>query len=115
MTGSWFLPVAPVTLTVDEQVFLPEGDERPEYGCISVRVELHCLSDDVGNLGQAPVIYPVHGMQDAALHGFETVDDVRYGPVKDDVRGIVEEPVLEHAGQLEPYAVLVQKPVVFPR
>ena len=107
--------VAPVTLTVDEQVFLPEGDERSEYGCISVRVELHRLSDDVGHLGQTPVIYPVHGMQDAALHGFETVDDVRHGPVEDDIRGIVEEPVLEHAGQLEPYAVLVQKPVVFSR
>ena len=107
--------VAPVTLTVDEQVFLPEGDKRSEYGRISVRMELHRLADDIGHFGQAAIVYPVHGMQDTPLHRLEPIDDVRHCPVENDIRGVVEKPVLEHTRQLEPDAVLVQQPVVFSR
>ncbi len=57
------------------------------------------MSDNVGHLVVTPVFHPFHGMQDPALYGFQTVCDMRDGSLQDHIRGILQEPVLEHTGQ----------------
>ena len=50
-------------------------------------------------------------MQYAPLDGFKPVYDMRNGTLQDHVGGIVQEPVLEHAGKLEVAAVAAEQPV----
>ena len=91
--------IAPVTLAVDQQVFLPQLHQCVLDRRIAVRVVLHGLSHDVGHLVVASVVDDLHGVQDAPLHGFEAVLDMGYGAFEDHVRSVVQEPVLIHARQ----------------
>jgi hypothetical protein len=90
--------VSPVTLGFDEEVFLSEVHQCIPDGGIAVGVVLHGLADDVGNLVETAVVHFTHGMEDAPLHGFQPVFGVRYGAVKNNVRGIFQEPIFVHAG-----------------
>ena len=63
-------------------------------------VELHGVAHDVGHLVVTPVFHAPHGVQDAPLHGLQSVHDVGYGAFQYHVRGIVQKPVLVHAAQL---------------
>ena len=101
--------VAPVSLAVHGEAFLPELDEGAEDGRISVRMVLHGLSDDVRHLRVAPVVHLVHRMQHPSLDRLEPVHDVRHRPLQDHVGSVVQEPVLEHAGELELPAVIPQQ------
>ena len=92
--------VAPVSLAVYEQVFLSQLHQRVSDGCVAVRVKLHRVSHDVRHLVVASVLHPLHGVQDASLHGFQSVHDVGHGTFQYDVRGVVQKPVLVHAAQL---------------
>ena len=89
--------VSPVSLTVDQEAFLSELHEGTQDGSVTVRVVLHRLSDDVRHLGVASVIHPVHRVEHAPLHRFESVNDVRHSPLQNDIRGIVQKPVSEHS------------------
>ena len=62
--------IAPVTLAVDQQVFLPQLHQCVLDRRIAVRVVLHGLSHDVGHLVVASVVDDLHGVQDTPLHGF---------------------------------------------
>ena len=104
--------VAPVPLAVDHQAFLAQLDEGAEDGLVAVRVVLHRLSDDVRHLGETAVIDPRHRVQHTPLDRLETVHDVRDRPLQDHIGRIIQEPVLEHRGQLELLAVRSQQPVV---
>ena len=77
--------VAPVTLAIHGEAFLAELDQGSEYGLVSVRVVLHSLAHDVRDLGVFAVVHLVHGVEHPALHGLESVDDVRYGAMQDHV------------------------------
>ena len=92
--------VTPVSLAVDGETFLSQLHEGAQDGRVSVRMVLHRLSDDVGDLGVVAVVHLVHRMQHAALDRLQAVHDVRDRTLQDDVGGIVQEPVLEHARQL---------------
>ena len=92
--------VTPVALGVDEQAFLAELHEGVADGSVAVGVELHGVTHDVGHLVISAVVHAAHGVQDAALHGFQTVLDMRYGTLQDDIAGIVEEPVLVHSREM---------------
>ena len=92
--------IAPVTLCVDEQVFLSHLYEGISDRCISVRVELHRMSHDVSHLVVSSVIHALHGVEDASLYGFQSVFDMRYGSLQDHIRCIVEEPVLIHSAEV---------------
>ena len=74
--------VSPVSLTVNEQVFLSESHERIAYGCVAVRVELHCVSDDVRHLVVASVVESLHGVQYSSLHRLQAVHDVWHGTLQ---------------------------------
>ena len=77
--------VTPVPLTVDQKAFLAELYEGSEDGRVTVRVVLHRLADDVGHLSVASVVHSEHGVKHTSLHRFESVNDVRDGPLQNDV------------------------------
>ncbi len=62
--------VAPVSLAVDQKAFLSELHKGSKDRRVSVRVVLHRLSDDVGDLRVASVIHPEHRVKHAPLYGF---------------------------------------------
>ena len=92
--------VTPVSLTVDEQVLLSELHKGIANRSITVRVILHGLSDDVGNLVESPIVDHLHCMQDATLHRLQAIGKMRHGTLQDDIRRIVEKPVLEHTTEV---------------
>ena len=92
--------VSPVSLRIDQQVFLPQLHERVLDGSVAVGVELHRVADDVRHFVVAPVVHPLHRVHNAALHGFETILDVGNGAVENRIRGIVKEPRLIHSRQV---------------
>ena len=92
--------VSPVPLAIDEQVLLSQLYQRVADGRVAVRVELHGMPHDVGHLVVASVVQPFHGVQDASLYRFQTVVDVGHGTFQDNVRSVVQKPVLVHTAQL---------------
>lgn len=92
--------VSPVALCVDEEVFLSHLHQGVTDGSITVRVKLHGVSHDVRHLVVSSIVHSFHGVEDTSLHRFETVLDVRNGTLQDDIRSIVEEPVLVHAAEM---------------
>ena len=105
--------VAPVTLAVDAEALLAEGDEGSEYGLVAVGVVLHGLADYVRHLGVGTVVHLAHHVQHAPLDRLQAVGDVGDGTVQDHVGCVIQVPVLEHAGELELVRVTLQKPRVF--
>ena len=89
--------VAEVTLRIHQQVFLGELHEGITDRGIAVRVVFHRVTHDVGHLVEASVVQFVHRMQDTALHRLQAILDSGNGTFQDNIRGIVEKPVLEHA------------------
>ena len=65
-----------------------------------MRMELHGMTHDVGDLIVTPVVEPSHGMKNTTLHRLESIVDVRHGPLKNHVGGIIQEPILVHAGKM---------------
>ena len=62
--------IAPVSLRFHKQFFLSELHECVVYGLVAVRVILHGVSHYVGHFVESPVVEGLHGVEDAALHGF---------------------------------------------
>ena len=92
--------VSPVSLRIDQQVFLPQLHERILDGSVAVGVELHRVPHDVRYFVISAIVHPLHRVHNAALHGFETVLNVGNGAVENRIRGIVEEPRLIHPRQV---------------
>ena len=92
--------VAPVALRVNEQILLSKLYESVADGGIAVRVELHGMSHDIGHFVVASVVHAFHRVQDTALHRFQSILDLRHSALKDDIGGIVQEPVLVHAAEM---------------
>ena len=107
--------VAPVALAVDQQVLLPQLHQRVLDRGVAVRMVLHGLAHDVGHLVVAPVVDGLHGVENAPLHGFQPVLDMRHGALQDHVRSVVQEPVAVHARQFADAALLLRQPVVSAR
>ena len=105
--------VAPVTLTIYQQVLLSELHQRILDRGVTVRVVLHGLSHNIGDLVVAAVVAALHGVQDAALHGLQAILQMGYGTLQNHIRRVVQEPVLVHARQfVYVAAVLTEKPPV---
>ena len=64
-----------------------------------MRVVFHRVAHDIGHLVESPIIQLTHGMEDTTLHRLQSVFDGGHGTFQDDVGGIVQKPVLEHAFQ----------------
>ena len=89
--------VSPVTLTINEQLFLTQLHQCIANGGITMRVVLHGMSYEVGHLVVTSVVLFLHRMQYAALYGFEAIVEMRHRTFKDNVGGIIQEPVLVHS------------------
>ena len=61
---------------------------------------MHRLADNVGYLVVLAVVHCFHRMQDTALNGLQAVLYRRNGSLKNDIRSIVQKPVLVHACQM---------------
>ncbi len=92
--------IAPVTLAIDQQVFLSQLHQRIADRGIAVGVILHGLTDNVGHLVHLAVVHALHGVQYTTLNGLESVFDSGHSSFQNDIRSIVQEPVLVHAGQV---------------
>ncbi|NDD40199.1 MAG: hypothetical protein EB082_17620, partial [Verrucomicrobia bacterium] len=103
--------ILPHTLSLDEVALVRQHHERVADGSIAVRVILHAIADDVGNLHEPPVIGAVQRPEDAALHGLQTVFEIGDGAVADDVGGVFEE-ALVHAAVERQFAVLRREDAV---
>ena len=101
--------VSPVTLALHGKTLLAYLDQGSEYGGVSVRMILHSLSYDVRDLGETAVVNLEHSVQDPPLDRFESIHDVGYGPLENDIGGIVQEPLPEHSGEFEFLAVFSQQ------
>src|SRR5690606_16958268 len=77
--------ISPVSLLIDHQAFLPQFDQRVAERLVSMEMVLHVLNDNVGHLVKPAVIHLVHGVEDPALYGLQTVLDGRNSPLQNDV------------------------------
>ena len=91
--------VAPVSLGVDEQVLLAEADDGGTDRLVAVRVVVHRVSDDPGDLVVAAVVDFIHGVEDAALDRLEAVVEVGHRAFEDDVAGVIEEIIGIHRAE----------------
>ena len=105
--------IAPVALAVHKQIFLAYLDQGSEYGRISMRMQFHGLADDGGHFRISAVIDLEHRMQDTSLDRFQSIVNMRHGPLEYDIRRVVEKPLLEHPGKPVLPAAVVQQLVVF--
>ena len=98
--------IAPVPLTINEEVFLAELDQGIADRRIAMRVILHGLADDIGYLVILAVIHRFHRMQDTPLHGLETILNSRNSALQDHIRRIIQEPILVHAGKMILHSII---------
>ncbi len=74
--------IAPVALTVYEQVLLTHLHESIAYGSIAVWVELHGVTNDVSHLVVASIVHTLHRVQNTSLHRFEAILNVWDGALQ---------------------------------
>ncbi len=75
----------------DEVTFLLQDHEGVADGGVAVRVVLHAITDDVGDLDEPTVVVLVERVQDAPLHGFQPVLQRGDGAVADHIARVREE------------------------
>ena len=92
--------VSPVSLSVDEQILLSQLHQGVANRSIAMRVELHGVAHDVSHLVVASVVHTLHRVQYTALHRLQTILDTWHRTFKNNVRSIVEKPVLIHATKM---------------
>ena len=92
--------VTPVTLTINEEVFLAQLNQCIPNGGITVRVILHGLTDDVSHFVVLTIIDGLHSMQNTTLHRLESILNRRHSALQNHIRGIIQEPILVHARQV---------------
>ena len=105
--------ITPVTLTIHQQVLLAQLHKCITNGGISVGMVLHCLANDICNLIEASVINILHCVHNTPLNRLKTVSDMRNCTLQNNVRGIIQEPVLIHTGKLVLVLTVVDKFLIF--
>ena len=88
--------IAPVTLGVDQQLFLTQIHQRIANRSIAVWVIRHRRPNNVRHLVVTTVVHLVHRMQNPALHGLQTILQSRNGTLQDYITGIFNKPILVH-------------------
>ena len=88
--------ISPVSLGIEQELFLAEIDDGIHDGHFTVRMVLRRLSGDIRHLVQPSIVHDFHGMENSALHWFEAVVDVRHGAFQNHIAGVIHEPVAIH-------------------
>ena len=90
--GRGFVPrkeVAEIPLLVDKEAFIGEYRQCISDGSVPVRVILHAVADDIGNLMELSVIHLKKRMQNTPLYRLEAVLYVGNCTVTDNITGIL--------------------------
>ncbi len=74
----------------DEITLVRQHHERVADGRVAVRMILHRVADDVGDLDEPAVVLLVQRPQNAPLHRLQAVREIRNGAVADDVAGVIQ-------------------------
>ena len=77
--------VSEVSLGIDEQAAVGKIDKCLVNRGITMRMILHAVSDYIRDLDESSVICLEKRMHDSALDRLETIYQIRYGPVSDDI------------------------------
>ena len=99
--------VSPVALAIYQQVLLAHLHQSVTDGGVTVGMELHRMAHDVGHLDVTAVIKPFHRVQHTALDGFQSILEMRDGTLQNNIRRIIQEPVLVHSRQLMPHSTVI--------
>ncbi len=91
--------VAEIALAFDEIAAVDQHDQRIADGGVAVRMELHGVAHDVGDLDEAAVVVLVQRIENAALDGLESVLDLGDGAVADDIGGVLQKIAVHEAVQ----------------
>ena len=75
--------VAPVALTVNQQILLSQLDKRILDAGIAMRMELHRMAHNVGHLVVLAIIHALHRVHDTTLNRLEAIGNVRNGAFQD--------------------------------
>ena len=86
--------VAEIALAFNEVAPVCQCDQSVFNGCVSVRMELHAVADDVGDFDEFAVIIFVKRVQDAALHRFQAVFQCGDRAVADDICRILKKVIV---------------------
>jgi hypothetical protein len=84
------MDVAEVPLALDEITLVRQHHERIADRGIAVRMVLHRVTDDVGDLDEAPVVLLVQRPHDAPLHRLQPIREIRNRAVANDVTGVIQ-------------------------
>ncbi len=86
--------ISKISLAFDEITLVRQHHERVADGRVAVRMILHRVTDDVGDLDETSVIFFVQRPKNAPLHRLQTVREIRNRAVADDVAGIIQKPAI---------------------
>ena len=86
--------VAEVPLSLDEIALIDQRYQGIRNGSIPVRMVLHRVPDDIGDLYKTPVVLVVKRMQDSPLHRLEPVGQVGNGTLAYHVRSVLQKVVV---------------------
>ena len=82
--------VAEISLALDEIPLVRQHHQRVADGRVAVRMILHRVADDVGDLDEPPVIFFVQRPENAPLHRLQAVRQIRNRAVADDIAGVIQ-------------------------
>ena len=81
--------ISPVSLRIDQQLFLANLHHRIGNRSISVRVIFHGIPYKICNFIVTPIFKFPHGVHDPTLYRLESIKNRRNGPVENNVGGVV--------------------------
>src|SRR5699024_12578892 len=90
-----------------QNVVLSEIDQSISDGCVTVRMKLHSLSDDVGYFMKPTIFHLIEGMQDPSLNRLQPVLNGRNRTFKDYVRSIIQKIIFIHSIQSDDFGCMV--------
>ncbi len=82
--------ISKISLSLDQISFIRQHHQRVADGCVAVRMILHRVADDVGDLDETSVILLVQRPKDAPLHGLQAIREIWNRAVADDVAGVIQ-------------------------
>ena len=82
--------VAIIPLAFDEITFVCQHHEGVANGGVAVRMILHRMADHIGHLDKTTVVLLMQRPENTALHGFQTIGQIRNRAVADDIAGVIE-------------------------
>ena len=91
--------ITPVTLTVNQQILLSELHKCIANRGISVGMEMHSITHNSRHLIITTILSLAHRVENTPLHGFQTILNMGHSTLQDNIRGIVQKPILVHTRQ----------------